>query len=53
MKHPATVEERDLQMIQSITSIEELDGYEAEAKRRGLRPHEPTAMIQKRRELKR
>lgn len=40
-------------MIRSIRSLEELDGYEAEAKRRGIAPHETTLIAERRRELER
>lgn len=38
-------------LIQSITSLAELDGYEAEAKKRGLTGEEITAIHAKRKEL--
>lgn len=37
--------------IATITSLEELDGYEAEAKRRGITSEEMAAMERKRKTL--
>lgn len=38
-------------LIATITSIEELDGYKAEAAKRGITPEETYAIAEKRREL--
>lgn len=40
---------RDIRMIRACRSAEELDAYEAEARRRGLDPHEVTAILELRR----
>lgn len=40
---------RDIRMIRACRSIEELDAYEDEARRRGLDPHEVTAILELRR----
>lgn len=42
---------RDIRMIRACRSAEELDEYEAEARRRGLDPHEVTAIAEQRRRM--
>ncbi len=44
-------ESLDVAKIFSITSIEELDGYEAEGRARGLRAHEMKAIAQMRKKI--
>ncbi len=43
--------EIQIRKIATITSLEELDAYEAEAKRRGLLPEELSAIFHKRQDL--
>lgn len=40
---------RDLRNIRDCATRAELDGYEAEARRRGIEPHEVTAILELRR----
>jgi hypothetical protein len=42
---------RVIDKIQSITSLAELDGYESEARKRGLHPEEVRALHEKRKAL--
>lgn len=44
--------ETQVRKIRSIRCMEELRGYEQEAKKRGLIPEETRALAEKRRELK-
>lgn len=53
MSDPFTDPAHAARMIRSIRSTAELDGYEAEAKRRGIASHEVTMILQRRRELAR
>lgn len=42
---------RKLAMIRAMTSVEELDGWETESRRRGQFPGETAALMQRRIEL--
>lgn len=44
-------EERMLRKVKSISSLDELDGYESEAKIRGIHPAEMRALHEKRIQL--
>lgn len=48
MTDAATIS-RDIRMIRACRSAEELDAYEAEARHRGIDPHEVTAILELRR----
>jgi len=48
MTDAATIQ-RDLRNIADCRTRDELDGYEAEARRRGIEPHEVTAILELRR----
>lgn len=52
MTEPAIIQ-RDLINIRACRSTAELDGYEAEAMRRGLDRHEVTAIAEQRRAITR
>jgi hypothetical protein len=50
---PFTDSEHAARQIAACKTHAELDGYEAEAKRRGIAPHEVTLILERRRTLRR